>query len=515
MSSSLHQLAIDSAIRHPDRLAVAGDQDSLTYRELEAAANRFAHRLRRHGVGRGDRVVLWSDKSTDMVAAMQGVLRIGAAYVPMDGTSPVGRVATLAADCDAAAVCAEAGRLTEAREAIAGTRPCFDLRGPADEDASAVNEPVGAGDLAYVLYTSGSTGAPKGVCISHRNARAFVDWAVAELGVGPGDRLSNHAPLVFDLSVLDLYAAFAAGASVHLLAAELANAPARLAGFVRGRGITIWYSVPSALLLMMRDGGLLDRPAPDHLRAVCFAGEPFPIDGVRSLAAWTPARLLNLYGPTETNVCTFHEVTPDDLAHDRPPPIGRACSGDDVWAERPDGTAAGPGEEGELTVAGPTVMSGYWGAPPQDGPYHTGDIVRVLADGVFDFVGRRDHTVKVRGRRINLGEVESAVAGHPDADDAAVVVIGSGIDAQLAAFVVPSRGRSPGRLGIKAHCARLLPSYALPDHVHIEADLPRTSNGKVDRSALVRRHTELRAQRAERRLAPADTASAGPEGRTS
>jgi clorobiocin biosynthesis protein CloN4 len=309
---------------------------------------------------------------------------------------------------------------------------------------------------------------------------------------------------------------------VHLLAAELANAPAQLTRFIHDENITVWYSVPSALLLMMRNGDLLERAAPEALRIVCFAGEPFPIEGVRALAGWTDARLLNLYGPSETNVCTYHEVGPADLEKQRPPLIGKACSGDEAWAERPDGTVAGPGEEGELVVSGPTVMMGYWGATPQTGPYRTGDVVRVLDDGAFDYVGRRDHTVKVRGRRIGLGEVEVAAAGHPGVEDAAVVLVGSGMEARLAAFVVPVRGQTPGPLAVKAHCARVLPSYALPDHVHLvdaDEDLPRTRNGKVDRPALVRKHTELVEQRTERKLAAAYTASsvdsaAGLEGRT-
>lgn len=510
----LHRLVIDAASRHPDRLAVSCGGRSLTYRELDRAANRFANRLRALGVGRGDRVVLWSDKSVDVVVAMQGVLRVGAAYVPMDGTAPPARVTMLAADCGAAAVCTDTGRLATVRAAIAGTARCLDLRdestvdvGPVDVEP--VDEPVGDDDLAYILYTSGSTGTPKGVCLSHRNSRSFVDWAVTELDVRPDDRLANHAPLVFDLSVLDLYAAFAAGASVHLLPAELAYAPAQLVRFMHEERISLWYSVPSALVLMIRDGGLLDRPAPQALRVVCFAGEPFPIGGVRALAGWTDARLLNLYGPTETNVCTFHEVTPADLTRERPVPIGLACSGDTAWAERADGTVCGPGDEGELLVEGPTVLLGYWGAPPRRGPYRTGDVVRVLDDGSFDYVGRRDHTVKVRGHRVGLAEVELAIAAHPDVENVAVVVAGDGIDARLVAFVVPVRGREPGPLALKAHSARLLPSYAVVDRVHLTADLPRTSNGKIDRPALVRRHQDLLARRTER-LAVVDT-SMSPE----
>jgi clorobiocin biosynthesis protein CloN4 len=493
---NLHTLVIDTAARHPDRLAVACRGDTLTYRELDRRADAFARRLRQRGVRRGHRVLLWSDKSIDIVVAMQAVLRLGAAYVPMDGTAPVRRVATLATDCAATAICADSDRIDTISSVLTGT-PLVDLREAAItvDSPAPVNEPVHPDQLAYILYTSGSTGTPKGVCLSHANALAFVKWAVGELELRPHDRLANHAPLVFDLSVLDLYAAFASGASVHLLPADLAYSPDELVRFVRTSRITVWYSVPSALVLMMRHGGLLDEPPPAELRVVCFAGEPFPIAGVRSLAAWTPARLLNLYGPTETNVCTFHEVVPSDLARDRPVPIGRACSGDTVWAERATGEVAEPGEEGELLVDGPTVLMGYWGAPPQQGPYHTGDIVRVLPGGSFDYVGRVDHTVKVRGHRIGLAEVEAAIAAHPAVADVAVIVAGDGIEARLVAFVVPAPGAAPGRLAIKAHCAATLPSYAVVDQVHLASDLPRTGNGKVDRRALAGRTETRRAAR--------------------
>ena len=370
---------------------------------------------------------------------------------------------------------------------------CLDLAAPLPPDApdapialDAVPEDVPAApdDLAYILYTSGSTGTPKGVCVSHRNARAFVDWAVRAVGVGPHDRLANHAPLTFDLSVFDLYAAFATGASVHLVPPELAYAPLQLTRFLYERGITVWYSVPSALALMMRDGGLLDGPAPPGLRAVLFAGEPFPVGRVRELSSWTRARLLNLYGPTETNVCTAHEVVPADLARDRPVPIGGAVSGDEVWARKADGTRAGPGESGELVVAGPTVMLGYWGREPHRGPYRTGDIVRVLDGGAFDYLGRRDHMVKLRGHRIEPGEVEAALAAHPDVAEAAVAVGGSGLGARPKAFVVPRPDREPSVLALRRHCARLLPRYMIADEFHVVACLPRTRTGKTDRARL-------------------------------
>jgi clorobiocin biosynthesis protein CloN4 len=340
--------------------------------------------------------------------------------------------------------------------------------------------------MAYILYTSGSTGAPKGVCLSHRNALAFVDWAAREIGADPADRFASHAPFHFDLSVFDLYAAFRAGASVHLIPPELSAAPSLLVDYLTRHRITVWYSVPSALILMARSGGLLDAaPSALALRAVLFAGEPFPVKYLRQLREHLPGvRFLNLYGPTETNVCTFHEVVampPDQVS---PVPIGRACSGDRVWAVRDDGTPAGHGEEGELVVDGPTVMLGYWGQPPQTGPYRTGDRVVLLDSGDYQYLGRRDSLVKVRGYRIELGQVEAALQAHPGVGDVAVVTEGTGVDARIVAYVVPAEADAPGLLDLKRHCAATLPRYMIVDAVRFVAELPRTGTGKVDRLAL-------------------------------
>lgn len=487
---NLADLVRQQAGLSPGRLAVAGPDGQLTYGELDREADAVAHALVGWGVRPGDRVALRLPKSARAVTVMQAVLRCLAAYVPIDPLAPVDRAARLIRDCDARVTVTTAENVESLR--LLGVTAVTYPDGPRWRPPPGAAGPVtpgqaaSSGDLAYILYTSGSTGAPKGVCLSHRNALAFVDWAAREIGAGPADRFASHAPFHFDLSVLDLYAAFRTGASVHLIPAELSAAPSLLVDYLIQHRITVWYSVPSALILMARSGGLLNaNPSALALRAVLFAGEPFPVKYLRQLRNHLPsARFLNLYGPTETNVCTFHDVLaiPPDQAS--PVPIGRACSGDRVWAVRDDGTLAGRGEEGELVVDGPTVMLGYWGQPQQAGPYRTGDRVVLLDNGEYRYLGRRDGMVKVRGYRIEVGEIEAALQAHPAVGDVAVVAKGAGVDARIVAYVVPAGASAPGLLDLKRHCAATLPRHMIVDAARFVAELPRTGTGKVDRLAL-------------------------------
>ena len=505
MKNDLASIVSEAAARDPEAVAVRAPDGVMTYGALDRTADRVARALVSLGVRPGDRVGVWTEKSARAVAIFQGVLRAGAAYVPADPTGPPARIAAGFRDCDVRAVVASAARAARLVEAGLPASPLLaadaraagataELPAPAlfwdDVEAFPATPPDGVAPtgedaIAYILYTSGSTGRPKGVAISHRGARAISSWAARELALTPADRLSNHAPFHFDLSVIDLYAAFSAGASVSIVTEWASYNARQLVSFLMGERITVWYSVPSALLLMMERGGLLEASAPD-LRAILFAGEVFPVRHLARLRrAFPDARLLNLYGPTETNVCAFHEVgeVPAGVASI---PIGRACAGDRIWAVTADGAVVRAGGEGELHVEGPTVMHGYWGQPPQgQRPYATGDIVKLREDGAYDYIGRRDQMVKVRGFRVELGEIEATLAAHPDLTEVAVVVEGDGMAARLVAHVVTTAGRRPSLVELKRHCAERLPRYMIIDEVRVLDALPRTSNGKIDRRDLM------------------------------
>ena len=481
----LYEPVVDAARRTPRALAVDAPDGRLDYAALDELAGRYAAALTARGVRPGDRAVLWSPKSLHVVALMQGCLRAGVLYVPVSAANPPSRLARIVAACTAALVVTDKDGAETAAESGGQAPACTTFE---ELLAGAEGVPVPApvtgspADAAYLLFTSGSTGEPKGVCLSHRNALAFVRWAVDELGIGPHDRLSNHAPFNFDLSVFDLYAAFLTGASVHLVPEHLAYAPPQLLRFVADHELTVWYSVPSALTLMMSRGGLLERPAPPALRVCVFAGEPFPVAQLRLLhGAWPRVRLFNWYGPTETNVCTSHEVRDADLASGRALPIGTACSGDTLHFGE-----AEPGRRGrELLVSGPTVMLGYWGRPPQQGPYATGDLVEPDGEGLLEYLGRRDHMVKVRGNRVELGEIEAALGLHPHVREVAVLVLGEGMDARLHAVVVPGPHSEPDLLDLKRWSSERLPSYMLLDSMSLVGELPRTDNGKTNRRLLM------------------------------
>lgn len=514
MAYILQQLLTKSAKAYPEKPAVWARGRSLTYRELDERSNQVAHLLRARGVKKGDRVGLFFPKCCESIVSMLGVLKAGGVYVPLDPQAPGDRVGYIIENCGIRILITNAERRTAlAAEVLAQLETTLLVEGDGNgSDQFAWTElaqyPANTSpavtlvetDLAYILYTSGSTGRPKGVMLTHQNALTFVEWCAEEFQVRAEDRLSNHAPLHFDLSVFDVYNTLEAGATVYMITEDLAIFPTSLTNFIETQKITIWYSVPSALMLLLLHGRVTAEKL-KSLRIILFAGEVFPMKYLRQLAEIsTTSDLYNLYGPTETNVCTYYKVERERLAGMEKLPIGIACANTECFSVTPEGRLAGKGEAGELLVRGPSVTYGYWAdrdktakmvVPNTFQPffdekmYRTGDIVTVGDDGNYYFQGRRDSQIKSRGYRIELGEIETALLAHPDVREAAVLAVPDEVVGnRIRAVVAPHVPGSVQVLALQQFCSTRVPKYMIPELVDLMEELPKTSTGKIDRVKL-------------------------------
>ncbi|HSF43042.1 MAG TPA: non-ribosomal peptide synthase/polyketide synthase [Thermoanaerobaculia bacterium] len=491
--------------RTPEARAAVADGRVLTYAELSRRAERLARHLCALGVGPEIPVALALERSPELIVAILAVLKVGGAYVPLDPSYPRERLSLMLEDSRAAVGVTER-RLADALPAAPGAGWLhLDLDDPGD----AVPGPSGdvalprraaRESLAYVIYTSGSTGRPKGVMVSHAGL-ANLGLAVSRLlGIEPGDRVLQFASPSFDTSVYEIFSTLLAGAEIHLAGAErLLPSDEGLGALLAERGITQVTLTPSALAVLP----IRDFPA---LRTLAVAGESCPPDLARRWLAAAPARrLVDAYGPTEVTVCaTAGEVTPGHLsAPGARPSIGRPITGARVAVLDRSLAPVPAGVPGEMCLGGIGLARGYLGRPdltagrfvpdpfagspgvPAGGRlYRTGDLARWLPDGRLDFLGRVDHQVKVRGFRIEPGEIEAALGAVPGVREAAVAVRGEGPAAGLVAWVVPEEGRSLVPAELRRALREHLPEHMVPGVWMILDALPLLPNDKVDRLAL-------------------------------
>jgi amino acid adenylation domain-containing protein len=483
----VHELVERQVSRTPDAVAVTAEAGELTFRELDERANQIARQLREWGIGRDSRVGVCLERSLEMVAALLGVLKAGAAYVPLDPAYPATRLEQMTADAGIEAVVAHAAT----RDVVPPGAPRVLDLGRADLSGLPVTAPppaAGPSDSAYVIYTSGSTGRPKGVVNTHRGAVNRLVWTQREYRLDAADVVLQKTPYSFDVSVWEFFWPLITGARLVMARPGGHKDPRYLASLIRDERVTTLHFVPSMLLAFMETVDIADCAS---LRRVITSGEALPADLARRfVAAGLDCPLHNLYGPTEAAIDVSHwTCQPDEPGPTVP--IGRPVANTQLYILDPRGEPVPIGVTGELCIGGVQVAAGYLNQPEltaerfTPNPFHggtmyrTGDLARWRQDGAAEFLGRLDHQVKLRGFRIELGDVEAAIRAQ---DGVRAVVVTARRD-QLVAYVAGD----PAALSseeLRERVGRERPEYMVPSVIVWLDELPLLPNGKVDRKAL-------------------------------
>jgi amino acid adenylation domain-containing protein len=505
-ASSVIERIVTQAAATPDALAVlATDEPPLTYSQLNQRISATAAELRACGVQLGDRVAVLSERGPDLVVAVMAAMHAGAAYVPVDPHHPADRIAHVLADAGVAAVLT--GEASETLETVIGDLPVITVGSGQPTPPSVATPPAPSGhDLAYVIYTSGSTGTPKGVAVEHHSVINRLDWMQRRYPIGPGDVILQKTPVTFDVSVWELFWWARQGAAVALLPPGGEKDPREILGAIAESRVTVTHFVPSMLTpfldLLEQSPEAVDQAA--SLRLVFCSGEalrPQQVNRFNRLFAHrgTPApALVNLYGPTEACVdVSFYDCPNDPDQSVSRIPIGRPIDNTRLYVLGRSDQPQPVGAPGELCIAGAGLARGYLNRPqlqadrfvadpfhPGERMYRTGDLARWCADGQLEYLGRIDRQVKIRGNRVEPGEIENALTGIPGILDAAVVAEESeSRGTQLIAFVVAGAEVDTGTL--RSQLAQRVPDYLIPAQFCGVEAIPVTSSGKADRTALL------------------------------
>jgi amino acid adenylation domain-containing protein len=488
----LHQRVAEQVRRTPGAIALEFEDQRLTYSQLDAAASRLAGRLRDAGIGTEARVGVLAERSPALVTAILGVLKAGAAYVPMDCSYPPARLRALAIDAGLSAVVCSgampAGVITDSTPVLSADA---EMTGTPAPGLGPCARPDNA---AYVIYTSGSTGAPKGVVVEHRAIMNRLCWTIEEHGFGRGDVFLLKTPFTFDASIWELFVPLMVGARLVLACPGGEKDASYLAQLVRDRGITVLQLVPSMLAVFLEAADLASLPS---LRLVCAGGEALPAAVRDRFRGLEQPVLYNLYGPTEAAIdVAAWRCGPEDGPQ---VPIGRPIANTRLYVLDRHLRPVPDGVPGQLYVNGAGLARGYLGRPGATAErflpdhlssahgarlYATGDIVRRSPNGVLIFLGRADSQVKLRGFRVELGEVESALRAQAGVQEAVAAIRGSGAEARLVAGVAPGPGASLEPAVLLGQLRNRLPESAIPSAIIVLERLPRLPSGKLDRGWL-------------------------------
>jgi amino acid adenylation domain-containing protein len=528
MDRLLQTWVTQQAEARPADAAILSGADTLTYAQLEIASNQLAHLLQNAGCQNGDRVCILMPKSAEAIVSMIGILKAGCMHVPIDVATPAARIRHIFDSCENRVIVA-GGRVVPLLEELMSDEALSsrttiiwleNLAGASTETApesktfkitfstrdlkSAPSTPLpqhrAPTDGSHILFTSGSTGVPKGVVITHSNVSAFVAWALKHYGIDHTDRFSGHTPFHFDLSTFDIFGSITAGAQLHLVPSETALLPPKLAEFIRASKLTQWFSVPSVLNYMAKFNSVQQNDFPD-LRRVLWCGEVLPTPALIYWMERLPkVHFSNLYGPTEATIASsYYDVTSCPTDPKSQIPIGTPCDGEGLLVLDDKLAPLPPKDIGDLYITGVGLSPGYWRDPaktaaafiqdPNDSTrrlYRTGDLAYRDDQGLVNFVGRADTQIKVRGYRIELGEIETALNSMPKLQECAVVAIPTdnfGGYMICAAYV--ARSGEAATLGeLREHLKKLVPNYMMPARWASYDALPKNANGKIDRPKL-------------------------------
>lgn len=523
MTQLIHHWMLSSAERQPDAEAIRTSNQSLSYRNLRDASQILASQLKQVVVSEEQCIGLYLGKSAEAIAAIYAVLMAGAVYVPMDIKNPSTRIQYIVDQCQMSVVITTPELLQQLRPMLADARQSFtilvicnshpgfpldqfhyipvNIHAPVSDAIALGNSDIAPNQLATTLFTSGSTGLPKGAMISHESVSIFVAWVIEHFQLTPADRCISHAPLHFDLSLLDIFATHAAGACAVLVPDAMSGNPKFITQYIAQQQVSVWQSVPSVLVLLLKYGDIAKHSYPS-LRHILFAGERVSGSLLENLSVhFSNAAFHNIYGATETNDTFIFSIPPGNQAFPDPLPIGKPLPYVDHLIVDAEGNPVDGNEEGELLVSTPTSMRGYrntlancWVActpPGETAPhdfYITKDIVRKLPDGNLLFCGRKDDIVKTSGNRVNLLEIENLLQTHPGISDVAVIPLPDDeIGNRILAIFTAAPGCKPSIIELKMFCANNLPKYAIPHVFELsELPLPKTSSGKTNKPVLIK-----------------------------